>query len=65
VGSMSFIEQIRPILAQGLRKKIISNVAGHELREAQVTYRTHFGCEKAPLSHENTLLGRIYDEIPM
>ena len=66
VGSLSFIEQVKTDLgARGFGRKITSSVAGHELREAQVSYRDHFGCERAPLSYENALPWRIYGEIPM
>ena len=66
VGSLSFIEQVKTDLgARGFGRKITSSVAGHELREAQVSYRDHFGCEKVPLSYENALPWRIYGGIPM
>ena len=66
VGSLSFVEQVKTDLgARGFGRKITSSVGGHELREAQVSYRDHFGCEKASLSHENALPWRIYEEIPM
>jgi hypothetical protein len=46
VGGLSFIEQVRLDLGdRGFARKITSSAAGHELREAQVSYRDHFGCE--------------------
>ena len=66
VGSLSFIEQAKIDLgARGFGRKITSSEAGHELREAQASYRGHFGYEKALLSHETAFPWHIYDEIPM
>jgi len=49
--------------AMGFGRKITSSEAGHELKETQASYRDHFGCKKAHLSHENAFSWRIYDEI--
>ncbi len=64
MGSLSFIEQIKIDLgAMGSGRKITSSEAGHELKETQASYRDHFRCEKALLSHEKALPWRIYAEI--
>jgi hypothetical protein len=50
VGGLSFVERVKIDLgARGFGRKITSSAAGHELREAQVSYGDHLGCEKAPL----------------
>ena len=64
VGSLSFVEQVKTDLgARGFGRKITSSQAGHELREARESYDDHFGGQKAPLSHKNAFLWRIYDDI--
>jgi hypothetical protein len=63
VGSLSFIEQVNADLgARGLGRKIASNEAGHELREAQGSYSDQFVGEKALASPENVLPWRVFDE---
>jgi putative transposase len=66
VGGLSFIEQVKTDLgSRDFGRKITSSEAGHELRETQLSYRDHFGCEKDLLSHGNALPWRVYGEIPM
>jgi hypothetical protein len=61
---MWFIEQVKIDLgARRFGRKITSSEAGHELKETQASYCDHFGCERAYLSHKNTLHWRIYSEI--
>lgn len=66
VGSLSFIQEVKAELgARGFGRDIISSAEGHELREPQVSYHDHFDLKKVHLSHENSLLWRVYDETPM
>jgi len=66
VGSLSFIEQVKIDLGdRGFGRKITSSEAGHKPSEAQLSYRDHFDCDKASLSHKKALPWRIYDENPM
>ena len=66
MGSLSFIQKVKGELgSRGFGRNIISSAEGHELREPQVSYYDHFDREKVHISHENSLLWRVYDETPM
>ena len=66
MGDLAFVKNVKTELgARAFGRNIISNAGGYELREYQVSYNDHFPLKNTALSHENGLLWRVYDEIPI
>jgi len=63
VGDLAFVEKVKAELGgRALGRNIVSSVGADELREQQVPYNDDFHPENMPLSIENRLFWRVYDD---